>query len=222
MSVDDTGLTLTIDGESTAGLVAYSYDPEYETVSTMLPVKEPDPDWVHVDPAGHLHAWAEPFSAHVGRAGRPETPTLRTVVTRIYFCGDCADEHTDTEQRCVLCSAPVVPGMRYARDGNVRSFLSSQEWRFEVTLAPSPGWAPPGWRDPAAGGRVTYPPPEPVDDRQHSLVVRDDTGALVLFGMGRVRSGFEVRSGEPVVVTLVSRDMRRPLSAARREPARAS
>lgn len=65
---------------------------------------EPDPDWRHVDRAGHEHTTAS------------EGATWRWVTTGGYYCEDCRDDHETGEYRCVVCGERVEPGKRWISD----------------------------------------------------------------------------------------------------------
>jgi hypothetical protein len=58
----------------------------------------PDPGWSHTDSHGHVHRFAA-----------RELPTLEWVVTGIYWCDECRDEHEEGEWRCRICGDVVEP-----------------------------------------------------------------------------------------------------------------
>lgn len=68
---------------------------EIVQVETLRGETVVDPDWSWVDPAGHRHA-ADQLDAE-------------WVVTRVYWCEDCLDEHEESELRCVHCDVRVSP-----------------------------------------------------------------------------------------------------------------
>jgi hypothetical protein len=63
-------------------------------VSSYSP--RPDPDWTDTDSHGHTHTRT--------------SNTWRWVVTDVYWCSDCRDEHEDGEYRCNACGERVIPG----------------------------------------------------------------------------------------------------------------
>ena len=88
---------VTIDGHDTRGLLTI----QHETVQippSMLP--EPDPDWHHVDKAGHEHRYDDGY------------PTLEDVVVGTWWCLDCHEHHERTELRCRVCGEAIQPGTR--------------------------------------------------------------------------------------------------------------
>jgi hypothetical protein len=66
-----------------------------------------DPDWLHEDANGHLHAW---FGLDE-KPRRPRVPSCRKKVTTVY-CPDCRDDHDQIDYLCLDCGALVEPKYR--------------------------------------------------------------------------------------------------------------
>lgn len=71
---------------------------DYADVSSLDP-RVPDPEWRHVDPAGHEHRWVD-----------GATPSLVVVLDQSWWCRDCHEEHATEHLACRECLAPVDPG----------------------------------------------------------------------------------------------------------------
>lgn len=89
----------------------------------------PDPEWSNVDAHGHEHHFEG-----------DELPTLDWVVTDVYWCETCRDEHEEGEWRCRVCGDVVEP--RWGWSGEQRFHLPGlAEWILhvndhEIRLAP--------------------------------------------------------------------------------------
>jgi len=71
-------------------------------VTTMLPEYEPDPEWRHIDSAGHEHVW-------VGN----EIPTTYQALVGWAVCCEVCNEATPIhETQCHLCDEAIEPGMK--------------------------------------------------------------------------------------------------------------
>lgn len=78
----------------------FTVEVEREQIAvTSMGLSVPDKDWLFVDAAGHEHRW-----------GADEVPTLRWVVTGVWWCWECSDTHEEGEYRCVECDQAVKPG----------------------------------------------------------------------------------------------------------------
>lgn len=88
---------ITIDGIDTQGRLTVQHE-TVEIPPSMLP--EPDPDWRHVDQAGHEHHFLD---GH---------PTLENVVVGTWWCQDCHEHHERTELRCRVCGEQIKPATR--------------------------------------------------------------------------------------------------------------
>lgn len=85
-----------------------------QTVTVGATVTEPDPKWIHVDTAGHAHAWASPPA---GAPGRPNLPTLRRTVEDVPCpngpgCVCDGEGSTRDVYHCTACDEQVEPGYR--------------------------------------------------------------------------------------------------------------
>lgn len=95
---------------------------------------ERDPDWIHQDSNGHMHAYS----------ADGKLPTLKAE----YVHEDCADpEHGDdcdgwdrTVQRCLICAELVKPGTRETKGRRYMPGLKSWEWHFRALARD--GWRP--------------------------------------------------------------------------------
>lgn len=66
-------------------------------ISTNLP--QPDQRWTATDSNGHEHYWRDGYPTLVGEPiGEP------------YHCGECEENHQDTQLVCSICREPVEPG----------------------------------------------------------------------------------------------------------------
>lgn len=79
---------------------------EVEQVEVTSNLPQPDKNWRYTDQQGHEHYYSVEGHVHSSRY-----PTLREVVDRSYWCGDCEDEHEDTHLECKVCGETIVPGM---------------------------------------------------------------------------------------------------------------
>lgn len=112
---------------------------EVEVIHTLYPQRVPDIGWGYTDPAGHLH----------GFTPDGDVPTLEWVVTLVYYCEDCRDDHSEGEYRCKICGAVVEPQFKtsyepYVATGpmkytlcveDVRIPLEPEEWEAGTAVA---------------------------------------------------------------------------------------
>lgn len=93
--------------------------------------REPDPDWLFRDAAGHTHRWVAPDGEEVWWSG--EIPTTELVVTSSYWCLYCNGLHEKEERRCAQCGEVVTP--RYVRPACRRQIVRWYELEpFEFTV----------------------------------------------------------------------------------------
>lgn len=74
---------------------------EVEEVEVTSNLPRPDRNWRYTDQQGHEHYWAD---------GEDPYPTLRTVIDRLYWCGDCEDDHEESHDECAICGETIKPG----------------------------------------------------------------------------------------------------------------
>lgn len=71
---------------------------ETDSIEVTSALPKPDKNWRYTDHQGHEHYWSDGY------------PTLAVVVDRVYWCGDCNDEHEDTHLECPICHEHITPG----------------------------------------------------------------------------------------------------------------
>jgi hypothetical protein len=134
-------------------------------IQTAREIGEPDPEWTHLDTAGHFHAWA------IDLSGKPHTPTLVGKPEEVPCengpeCEAGCVAHGGTWetvlQRCIVCDEEVEPGMRGT---GRRSTSIVTGWDSEIHLA-VPSEVAPGWLRRHLAGPV-----QPLDALQAHGVV---------------------------------------------------
>lgn len=89
-----------------------------------LTATKPDPNWTHIDEAGHFHAY--------GRDGK--LPTLIRSLRQVACGGECGDSgcegYETVEHECSICNAEVIP--ECVADDPVKSIPGPTSWEVLV------------------------------------------------------------------------------------------